>query len=84
VELKPEPEQKLPELGLVQIQPEPGQLVRTGYAVLVSDKLSSAPVWHTFGKGDKEGTRLLPNESLVIPASAFKIGARVDLYERAE
>jgi hypothetical protein len=64
--------------------PKPGQLNRTGYAVLVKDKMSSARRWHTFGNEDKEGTILSPNEPLVLATNLFNVGTRVDIYERAE
>ena len=62
--------------------PQPGQLVRTGYAVLIKNKLSSARRWHTFGSNDEEGVILDPNENLIIPATAFEVGTRIDIYER--
>ena len=64
--------------------PSPGQLIKTGHAILVKDKLSSAQIWHTFGKGDKKGILLKPNEPLVLRTNIFKLGTRVDVYERVE
>jgi len=67
-------------------KPEPGQLVRTGYAILVKDKLSSALRWHTFPESGniEESTLLNPNEPIILRTNTFQIGTRVDIYERVE
>lgn len=57
---------------------------RTGYAILVKDKLSSALVWHTFpeeGASD-EPEILNPNEPIILRPNTFKVGTRIDIYER--
>ena len=70
--------------------PTQGQIVRTGYAILIKDKLSSARLWHTYGmdketgKMDKEGIRLNPNEPLVLETNCFQEGTKVEIYERFE
>ena len=69
--------------------PTPGQIIRTGYAVLIKDKLSSARLWHTYGKGkegeeDAEGVKLNPNEPLVLDTNSFRIGTKVEINERFE
>ena len=63
-------------------QPEPQNgIVRSGHAVVVTDKETGGVKWHSFGMNDDIGQPFEINQPLSFPPTMFKVGTRIEIFE---